>query len=105
MVEVCYEKNGIDVWAMKRVTTGISYNYDISAQWDFLSYDGFFGLWSIGSNNAIDNLEEHNDFDSTIFWYDTLMPATQCGYQKPEDAKTKLSKQYLRQPVGHKGGN
>ena len=104
LIEVCYEKNGIDVWAMKRDYGGISYNYDISDLSDSLSYDAFWGTWSAGSNNAIDNLEEHNDYDDNG-WSDTLMPATQCGHTTPVDSDTKFSKQDLCYPIGHKGGN
>jgi hypothetical protein len=104
LVEVCYEKNGINVWAMRRDFNGISYNYDITDQSDILSYNGLLGTWSAGSNNAKDNLEEHNDFDAT-FWADTLMPATQCGKTLPVNAVTTFSKQNLCCPIGHKGGN
>jgi hypothetical protein len=52
----------------------------------------------------MDNLEEHNDFDSS-YWADTLMPATQCGYTTPEDSITTFTKQNLCVPIGYKGGN
>ncbi|MDD5327669.1 MAG: hypothetical protein PHY02_07640 [Phycisphaerae bacterium] len=106
LVEVCYELNGINVWAMERSYEGTSYNYDISDQTDILSYNGFSGTWSAGSNDAKDNLEEHDDFDGTVGdWYDTLMPATQCGKVTPVEAMTRFSKQDLCQPIGNKGGN
>ncbi len=105
LVEVCYELNGINVWAMKRNYYGMSYNYDISDWIDILEYDNH--VWQSGANNKNDNLEEHNDFDvgDENDWNDTLQPATQCGYVTPVDAKTKFSRQDLCQPIGHKGGN
>jgi hypothetical protein len=104
LIEVCYEKNGINVWAMRRDYEGISYNYDIADQLDLLTYDAVLGTWSAGSNYAKDNLEEHNDYDE-IGWADTLMPATQCGIVEPVNADTEFYQQDLCQPVGHKGGN
>jgi len=105
LVEVCYEYNGINVWAMKRVYGGsTTYNYDICSQNDVLTYSALTRTWWSGSNTAKDNLEEHNDFDS-IFWEYTLMPATQCGYTTPQNSHTKFSAEDLCKPIGHKGGN
>lgn len=89
---------------MERNYGGTSYNYDISDQSDSLSYNPVTGNWSPGSNDAKDNLEEHNDFDD-FGWADTLMPATQCGHTTPVDADTTFETQDLCVPIGHKGGN
>ncbi len=102
LVEVCYEKNGIDVWGMERVPEGNKINYDIADQTDNWTYKNH--RWWPRSNKWPDNLEEHNDFDGRG-WEDTLMPATQCGKVKPVNAATKLTKQDLCSPIGSKGGN
>lgn len=104
LVEVCYEINGVDVWGMVRVPDGGAVHYDITDQTDEWTYYPSIGSWSHNSNGKPDNLEEHNDFDIG-WWWDVLMPATQCGHVTPEDADTKFGKQDLCIPVGSKGGN
>ena len=106
VVEACYEINGIDVWAMKRTYDNPpTFNHDISDQADSLSYDPIFGVWLGWSNDAKDNLEEHNDFDAIGDWDDTLLPATQCGKVTPDNADTSFVKLNLCYPIGNKGGN
>lgn len=104
VVEVSYEINGIMVWGMYRKPDK-SYNYDITSQSDKWTYSESWGTWKKKSNGLPDNLEEHNDLDSSWDWDDTLMPATQAGYVKPVDAKTTFKKQNLCKPVGSTGGN
>ena len=106
IIEVCYEYNDIDVWAMRRNFGGISFNYDISSQTDILDYDYFWNSWSAGANMEKDNLEEHNDTHADPFFWDrTLQPATQCGKKTPVNADTKFEYQRLCVPIGHNGGD
>jgi hypothetical protein len=102
LVEVCYEINGIEVWAMRR--SDGTYNFNISDTTDNWTYYESTGIWVEGGNGLPDNLEEHNDWDNAG-WYDTLMPATQCGHVAPVDAETRFTRQNLCGPFGSTGGN
>lgn len=51
--------------------------------------------------------EQHNNFD-LVGWKDTLMPATQCGYEdscRGSDWQTTFEPQNLCVPIGSTGGN
>jgi hypothetical protein len=107
LVEVCYEINGIDVWAMFRANSRYgddTYNYDITDTTDNWTYYETPGTWFAGGNGLPDNLEEHNDWDNAG-WYDTLQPATQCAHITLEEAATQFSRQNLCTLVGSTGGN
>jgi len=88
-IEVCYEIHGINVWGK---IVGGGTHYDIK-------------------NNSYQ--EEHDDYDA-VWWKDTLMPATQCGYDHEEgerfdeegvDWETTFEYQSLCVPIGHNGGD
>jgi hypothetical protein len=108
IVEVCYEINGINVWAMFRAAArggDDTYNYSIADQADQWSYNDTTGTWTHQANQMPDNLEEHNDYDQLGDWDDTFMPATQAGYVAPENARTQFARQNLCVPIGSTGGN
>ena len=102
LVEVCYEINGIDVWAMRR--SDGTYNFNIASTTDNWTYYETTNIWVAGGNGLPDNLEEHNDWDNA-FWRDTLMPATQCGHVTLQNAITRFTAQNLCVPIGSTGGN
>ena len=106
LIEVCYEMNGVSIWAMRRDPPLLppTYNYNISEISDVFGYDAILGEWSLSPNGLPDNLEEHNDTD-LVGWFDTFQPATQAGYVTLEDATTNFGKQNLCIPTGTKGGN
>ncbi len=103
LVEVCYEMNGVDVWAKLRIPDNNTYHFDITAAGDAWTYNGV-QTWVAGANGIGDNLEEHNEFLEQM-WEFTLMPATQCRHVPPEGAETTFTIQNLCQPVGTRGGN
>ncbi len=103
LVEVCYEMNGVDIWAKLRIPDNNTYHFDITDPGDAWTYNGV-QTWVVGANNIRDNLEEHNEF-LELMWEFTLMPATQCRQVVPEGAKTTFTMQNLCQPVGTPGGN
>jgi len=83
LVEICYEMEDINVWGK---IDGGSTHYDIR-------------------NNSYE--VEHNNYDA-IWWKDTLMPATQCGYESSQRGtawNTTFAKQDLCAPIGTKGGH
>ena len=102
-MEVCYEINNVEVWAMRRDPNG-TYNYSIVDTTDNWNYNPQTRGWVAESNDELDNLEEHNDFDD-IGWADTLMPATQCGHVTLLSAATRFTQQNLCRPIGSTGGN
>ncbi|MBA7492701.1 hypothetical protein ES702_03251 [subsurface metagenome] len=102
LVEVCYEKNGIEVWGMERKPDNNKVHYDITDQTDDWTFHNF--KWWQRSNKNPDNLEEHNQFSFSQLER-VLVPATQCGHLKPVNAATKFIKQDLCVPIGSKGGN
>jgi len=107
-IEASYEINGIDVWGKERSVENNVVHYDVTDQSDNWEYGDITGGYEAGANELPDNLEEHNDYDTGIFygfWNDTLQPSTQCGWTTPERADTKFTKQNLCIPVGAKGGN
>jgi len=84
LVEVCYECSGVPVWG--KIVSG-STHYDIRDD----SYQ-----------------EEHDVFNLSCSWIDTLQPATQCGHESTHKGTiwdTTFSAQNLCSPAGSKGGN
>ena len=108
LVEVCYEINGVNVWAMHRNASGdTGCHFNISDTSDIWTYYPVWGTWAAGSNSLFDNLEEHNDCDLLYGgdWQDTLWPATQCGHVISTSHCTCFIKQDICKPIGSKGGN
>jgi hypothetical protein len=85
LVEVCYERIGINVWGAITGGGGPA-NYSI----------------------LIDAYQaEHDNFD-LVLWKDRLCPATQCGYEKTlmgTEWQSSFGRQDLCDPVGSTGGN